>query len=88
MKDELPSESELEDMMKSVLDEYEDRYGVSAGVEDDGFEVHITYEETTLPSIGGPLDRIKDYMDDDSYVLRADFRPEDSVYEISVERTE
>ena len=89
MRDELPGESELEDMIKDVLDKYKDCYGVSVGVEDNGFEVHITYEESTLPSIGEPLDRIRNSIEDnEGYLLRADFRPEDKIYEISVETPE
>jgi len=72
--------------LKETLSDYEHSYGISVGVEDDGFEVHISYEDdAVLPSIGEPLDVIRDSLNYDGYKLRADFRPEDSIYEISVE---
>ncbi len=85
MSDELVTESELKDIVHESLDREEERYGVSVGLEEDGFEVHITYEETDLPSIGRPLDEIRDSTGlDGEYNVRADFRPNEYLYTISV----
>lgn len=88
MMEDIPEESELEASVKETLSDYEDRYGVSVGIEDNGFEVHISYDDrAVLPSIGKTLDTINDSLDpEDGYILRADFRPDDSIYEISVEK--
>lgn len=87
MMEDLPEESELEASLKKTLSDYEHSYGVSVGVEDDSFEVHIAYEDdAVLPCVGETLDTINDSLNqDDGYILRADFRPDDSIYEISVE---
>ena len=61
--EDLPEESELEASLKENLSDYPHSYGVSVGVEDNGFEVHISYEnEAVLPCVGETLDTIKDSL--------------------------